>query len=96
MGAVVNRVELRNIAARDAAPMIGTYICDDFAAVTCPCRPRSNGGAHAGPNGHCYHESTRRRLAWQYGEARAASIMAGTDDASDRDERAWERLGGEA
>lgn len=85
----------RSVAARDVAPIRGTYICDDYMASDCPCRPRSSGGAHAGPNGHCWHDSLRRRLGWQYGAARAAAIMDGTDAASDRDERSWERLGGE-
>lgn len=59
-----------------------TYICDDFHAVDCPHRPTSAGGqvGHGlRPDGispqlwggnHCWHDSTRRRLEWQYGENR--------------------------
>jgi len=61
--------------------MPGTYICDDYDAHECPCRPARQvmraGGKR--PDGisrrlwganHCYHESTRRRLKWQHGENR--------------------------
>lgn len=80
---------LAKLTAPAPAPLAGTYICNDPYEDVCPCAPVSFGG---GP-GHCYHESTRRRLAWQYGEARADEIMNGTDDASYHDEMAWNRLG---
>ncbi len=51
--------------------MAGTYICDDFHAAGCPDRPASAGGlSHGWGERICYHESTRRRLEWQYGENR--------------------------
>lgn len=71
-----------NRAARNAAPVVGTYICDDHRARECPCRPDGRGSLLTGgarPEGisrqlwgqhHCYHESTRRRLEWQHGENR--------------------------
>lgn len=66
--------------------MASTYICDDYAAECCPDRPLAAGGAPHG-NGwgerHCYHESTRRRLEWQYGENRVNAA----------DVAAWNRLG---
>lgn len=46
--------------------MAGTYICDAHADG-CPRGIPDNLGAR---HGHCYHESTRRRLEWQYGEIR--------------------------
>jgi hypothetical protein len=63
---------LTNRIARDAAPVVGSYICDDPEASCCPDRPGSSGGAHHGwgCSPHCWHESTRRRLEWQYGENR--------------------------
>lgn len=72
----------RNREARNAAPVIGSYVCD---APTC-----SVFGDHGD---HCWHESARRRLAWQYGEARANRIALGIDKATQRDLTAWNRLG---
>jgi hypothetical protein len=62
---------LTNRVARNAAPVRGSYICDDYGAEDCPCRPASAGGFRdAWASAHCWHESTRRRLEWQYGENR--------------------------
>lgn len=69
----------------------GTYLCGHGGR----CGPDAYGWGSI-PDDHCWHESTRRRLAWQYGEARAAAIMAGTDSASQRDIAAWNRLGASA
>lgn len=63
--------------------MTGTYICDDYSASKCPARPFSNGGAHGGPNGHCWHESAARRLAQQGGPSANAAA----------DLKAWNALG---
>jgi hypothetical protein len=46
--------------------MPGTYICDAHAEECPHGIPDSMGARH----GHCYHESTRRRLDWQHGENR--------------------------
>lgn len=60
----------RDVAGRDAAPVIGTYICDD-GAPGCPCvAVYITGNNTPAPDRHCWHESTRRRLEWQYGENR--------------------------
>ena len=60
--------------------MAGSYICDPGS---CPgTRPRDGGGVPF-EDRHCYHESTRRRLEWQYGENRVNA-----DDIA-----AWNSLG---
>ena len=53
--------------------MAGSYICDPNAPG-CPDETRrhpSTGRYPTHPDErHCWHESTRRRLEWQYGENR--------------------------
>ena len=46
--------------------MAGSYICEPYA-LECPHGVADTMGAR---HGHCWHESTRRRLEWQYGENR--------------------------
>lgn len=43
--------------------------------------------------GHSWEEHTERRLAWVYGPARAAAMMAGRDPATNTDIAAWNGLG---
>ncbi len=50
--------------------MAGTYICDDYHAVDCPCRPTTVWPGRASGYAHCWHESVARRLEWQYGHSR--------------------------
>lgn len=68
-----------------------TYICNDVLAPDCPDRQACHRGSHPSDR-HCWHDSTRRRLEWQHGEARAASITAGSDAEANRDLAAWNRL----
>lgn len=81
-----NRTEARRIESRNAAPWVGTYICDDYHAHACPQRPESAGGAwdfYGYRPATCWHESTARRLAQQGGpSANAAADLA-----------AWKALG---
>lgn len=42
---------------------------------------------------YSWRTHTHRNLAWRYGEARAAVIMAGQDKATQDDIAAWNRLG---
>lgn len=87
-GKGMNRTREANIKARNAAPLLGTYLCDDYYQKDCPNRPPAGVGA-----GHCWHESARRRLEWQYGEARANRIALGIDSRTNQDLSAWSRLG---
>lgn len=41
-----------------------------------------------------WNAHTRERLAWRYDEEIAARIMAGQDEQSNADQRAWKNLGG--
>jgi hypothetical protein len=76
----------RNLASRNAAPLIGTYICEPAACVALTDNPTC-------PWGMCYHEDTHRRLSWQYGEGRANRISLGIDAATEADLAAWRELG---
>jgi hypothetical protein len=78
------------LAARDAAPVVGPYRCDGY---TPGCPDNVDPCYNDRPLGHCWHESARRRLAWQYGEARASRIALGIDTTTIRDIDAWNRLG---
>lgn len=85
---------LTNLASRNVAPVVGSYICDG-GSPGCPCE-----NAEAPPGGHialeerhCWHESARRRLTHQYGEARANRISLGIDAKTNADVAAWNRLG---
>lgn len=71
-----------NLIARNAAPVVGTYICNDHFAADCPDRPTSGGSCEWGGT-HCWHESTARRLDWQGGPSANAAA----------DISAWNRLG---
>lgn len=72
-------------------PAASTYICEPNA---CSAIEHGPWAIHHMMNvGVCWHESTERRLIWQYGEARANAIMAGADDRTQRDIAAWEGLG---
>lgn len=70
-----------------------TYICDRQA----PGCPEKHDGLPGGEiplaERHCWHESTRRRLAFQYGEARANRIALGIDAQTNTDLAAWNALG---
>jgi hypothetical protein len=68
-----------NLAARDAAPVVGTYICD-VRQPDCPDRDLTNGPLL---DAHCWHESTARRLAWQ----------GGPSEGAEADLALWNRLG---
>lgn len=74
---------------RDAAPVTGTYICDPCSCV------KLNGGHRTvgGGSGHCWHETLRARLEWQYGAGRAHLISLGADETAAGDLAAWNRLG---
>lgn len=88
MTTVTNKVKAKNIAARNAAPVVGTYICDlDVCILHGEPTEIGRGG------GHCWHESAWARLGWQYGEARASRIALGIDPAANRDLAAWNSLG---
>jgi len=69
----------RDLAARNAAPVLGSYICND------PARDCGAGCSHGSnpADRHCWHESTSRRLEWQGGSSTAAAA----------DLAAWNRLG---
>lgn len=81
---------LANLTAREAAPVVGSYICDEYAAG---CPDKVSATVNDRPSGHCWHESLTRRLAWQYGEARANRVALGIDAAAELDIAAWNRLG---
>lgn len=68
----------RNIAARNAAPVRGTYICGHDGSCD---NPGPGWGASA--DAHCWTESTARRLAWQGGPSANAEA----------DLAAWNSLG---
>lgn len=44
-------------------------------------------------DGHSWLRHTYARLAWQYGHERAFRIMVGSDERSNADLKAWNRLG---
>jgi len=82
-----------NLAARNAAPWVGTYICDDHHAHDCPDRPMSAGGTWTTFYGYCpatcWHESTARRLERQGGpSANAAADLASWNVLGQRRKRA--------
>ena len=76
----------RHLRSRNAAPLIGTYICEPSSCTALSGDPTC-------PWGMCYHEDTHRRLAWLYGEDRANRISLGIDPATEADKRAWRGLG---
>jgi hypothetical protein len=51
-------------------------------------------GKPGGGINHSWAEFTHARLLWLYGPERAASIIAGTDPATNTDLASWNRLGG--
>lgn len=63
-----------------------SYICDPLACIATGDPSERN---PANGSGHCWHESAWRRLAWQYGESRAATIMLGQDLRTEKDRAAW-------
>lgn len=67
-----------NLAARNSAPLVGTYICGHDGSCD---NPGHGWGVSA--DAHCWHKSTARRLEWQGGpSANAAADLA-----------AWNRFG---
>ena len=84
----LNRVNSAHLVARDAAPVVGTYICDPEACPDAP--PSLSWGRNvrlARPgHGHCWHESVARRLEWQGGPSEGAQA----------DLSAWNSLGSRA
>ena len=82
----MNKVRERHLASRNAAPLIGSYICE-------PASCSALSGDPLVPWGMCYHEDTHRRLTWLYGEERANRISLGIDPATEADKRAWQGLG---
>lgn len=68
-----------NLIARNAAPVVGTYICNDPDR---PCGADHFNGSHP-QDRQCWHESCRRRLEWQGGPSANAAA----------DISAWNRLG---
>ena len=80
-------VEARR-AGRNAAPLVGTYICHPSVCID-PSVVHSG----LGPHGHCWHRSTWHRLQWQHGRERAEAVMEGQDAKSQADLAAWNRLG---
>ena len=70
------RVRLKNIAARDVAPLVGAYICDPDSCIHAAAAPeRTMLAARLGREGygHCWHESAARRLKWQGGPSAVAA-----------------------
>ena len=72
----MNRITLANINARNAAPVVGSYICDpDSCSRVHVSYKRPVAGS-----GQCWHETLRRRLEWQGGpSANAAADLAAWD-----------------
>ena len=70
----------RNIAARNAEPLVGSYVCDPAG---CSRVHRRYPNKHVSETYHCWHDSVVRRLEWQGGpSANAAADLA-----------AWNALG---
>jgi hypothetical protein len=74
----MNRVTALNVACRNAAPVVGTYICDPGF-----CEEGHGDGNPRNGSCHCWHESARRRLEWQGGPSANAAA----------DRAAWNGLG---
>ena len=74
----MNRITLANINARNAAPLVGSYICDgDVCPHAVPERSMIHARLAVPGHGHCWHRSTARRLEWQGGpSANAAADLA--------------------